>query len=262
MPFPLTGKPVGRRRNFMINFAEVFTKAKQRKETEREIVATLPLEKQSLYMDETKEATMIYRDMKMYCRKMLLFTMLSVVVQLEIISSRFTAIYDYVTLPIYVKILQSLMAIVNHWALILAIIIGVEIILRFKRPLIWEKFLLKAPFIRKVMLPLCYYRYYLTKSFGISKDKAAEATGNNGFNTDDETIMGCIKEDYPLFHATTTMDKNKHKLRECEYEDIIQYSKRSLEFATFEFKEIFSYACMGFVFLITIVAFTMLFDAV
>ena len=226
----------------------------------RDIAATLPPKKQREYIEGIREIQASVNNMEKHCLKVLMFVGFLIIVQLEIVSSRLETIYGYATVPITAQIFHFLMAVVNHWAIVLAIIVAAETILRYKRPLVWEKFLLKAPIIKKIMLPFYYYRYYWTKMFGFSEESAMAATGNKAFSTKNKEMMREVKADYPLLHVATGIDKRKHGLSRDEYWELVQYAKLSLEFAIYDFREIVSYACIGITLLVTAVAGAMMLD--
>ena len=235
----------------MANYADIFKGAKRRTKTVQEIADTLPSQERALFVNSIKEVDTIVHDMRAHCRKVALFTLLITVVQLEVSSCRLANVYDYATVPIIVKLFHSLVTVANNWVIILAIIVGVEATLWFKRPVAWEKFLLRAPIIRKVMLPLCFYRYYWTKSFGVADNWATAATGNKAFDIKNEEMMSCVEEDYPLLQAASGIDKKKWK--RDDYRELTQYAQQSLEFAAFDFRELFSYTCMALTILVTVV---------
>lgn len=250
----------------MIDAKAFFSKLRQRSEAIKEVADSISKRRAAgLYLEGMKEVDTALHDTKIHCRYVAFLTILLIVVQLEVFLPRFSSIYTYVTLPIYVKILFFLTDIIHRWLWILVAIFSLDVVIALKRPEWWEDLLIKAPFLHKITLPLYFYRYFWSRSFIEDEEKALQTTGNSTFSLDKEsTTARHTNKEYPLLYASIeymqsdeqTEDapnkKFKRELSHDDYANLAKYAKTVFIDACYDFKETFSYTCMFSVIIITL----------
>ena len=232
-------------------YDRVLSKAQQRTKTTKEIASSLREKDGAIYIEEIRKGDKVIHDMKSHCRRVAIFTALVLMAQLELFLPKISSVFEYVSMPFYAQFLASLASIANRWAFILGGLILLDVVLWLCRPEAWEHFLIKAPFVRKVMLPLYCYRYYQSRAFGVNNEQSTKSTGNTSFSLEEDGMTEInIKEAYPLLGLAIALERKKGSLSRDEYKELSQHIFGYLEEASFDFKEHFSYLCMGSVLMV------------
>lgn len=164
---------------------------------------------------------------------------------------RVDAIFKHLTVPFLVSILYSIWSIISHWFIAVSAIIAGYAFIKIKRPQFWEKFLLTAPFIKSVTLPLYYHRYYRKRSEGKAHEQALESTSNSLFDPYEQ--IEHVKENYPLIALAVETDKqypDTFLAEDCK--DLSSYTQKTFDYAMYNLKEIFDYSCIAIFLVVTL----------
>ena len=244
----------------------MFDKIKKLALTEKEIKASLNKKHWELYQEEIFDVHTVLKNTQYYCQKVALLTCLLIIIQLEIFS-QVTTVYLYITMPIHIKILTFLSYFLHLWGPILIMLFFAKLYICIKRPTVWEKFLIQAPLVRKITIPLYYFRYFWTKSFTNNEQLSLSAVNNETFSLTptaedtDPMAMEIIKDEYPLLYTFAKLSKKDKADITCnDYATFARYIKKVFVEACFDFRKLFSYFCIEALIIITILTTIVIFN--
>lgn len=183
-----------------------------------------------------------------HCLCSIIATSFFLTIQLHILPC-ITPEYMYLTMPVYLKLLSSLCGAMQWWLPAFLVVILFAAYIRLRRPAFFDAFLLKAPFIKAVMLPLYGFLFFWAKLFTKDDALAWKAADNPKFAPDDEAVMSTMKEDYPLLYAAI---EKRGEAADDDYAEAAEYAKKVFTDACFDFRELVAYACIAMLMVTTL----------
>ena len=218
---------------------------KEQAALEREIERSIPRSCLLSYRQGMKEAEDVLAETIRQCGKATLLISFLIIAQLELVP-KFASEYIYMTMPLHIKFLSLLVNSLAWWLPIFALGLFTVFVLLNYRPAKADAYLFRLPVLRKITIPLYFFRYFWIKTFTRDKDLAGRGVGNHEFqkmfqNREPEFIR-TVSEPFPTLALVIKKEDLIHPADELL---IAEYAKDLLMEACFDFRESYSYICIA-----------------